>query len=178
MILKFADIKDPVLRANAKRVAKVDKKIKQLIADMKETLLVQDDPEGIGLAAPQVGKSLALFIVNYEKLKRVVINPKILNIAKQPSAAKKISKSGKTLEGCLSLPHFYGPIKRANEITIEYQNENGDKVQEKFKGFPAHIIQHEIDHLNGTLFVDHILEQEAPLYKFDGEDFEEVEILP
>lgn len=174
MVLKFADIKDPVLREKAKAVGKIDKKIKQLIGDMKETLVAQNDPEGIGLAAPQLGKSLAIFIVSFEGLERVVINPKVVSIGK----VKESKKREKTLEGCLSLPHYYGPIKRPDEITIEYTNELGERKTEKFEGFPAHIIQHELDHLNGTLFIDHILEQNSPLYQFDGEDFEEVELVP
>lgn len=174
MILKFADIKDPVLRQKAKPIASIDKKIIQLITDMKETLVAQNDPEGIGLAAPQVGKSLALFIVSFESLERVVINPKVISIGK----VKETKQKNNTLEGCLSLPHYYGPIKRPDEITISYMNEKGEKVEEKFEGFPAHIIQHEVDHLNGTLFIDHILSQNSPLYQFDGEDFEEVELIP
>ncbi len=176
MVLKFIDIKDPILRQKAKRVETVDKKIKALIADMNETLKAANDPEGIGLAAPQIGKSIQLFIVNFENIERVVINPKVLSIGKNSTAAKLSTKQGKTLEGCLSLPHYYGPIKRPNEINIEYTNASGEKKQEKFTGFPAHIIQHELDHLNGRLFVDHILEQNAPLYLFDGDDFEEVEL--
>lgn len=172
MILKFVDIKDPILRQKAKPVISIDKKVKGLIADMKETLAAADDPEGIGLAAPQVGKSLQLFIVNFENIKRVVVNPKVISVGK----IKKTKSRGKTLEGCLSLPHYYGPIKRPDEITIEYTNEEGERRREKFTGFPAHIIQHEIDHLNGTLFVDHILSQSAPLYLFDGDEFEEVEL--
>lgn len=173
MILKFSDIKDPVLRQKAKTITKVDKKITMLIADMEETLVAANDPEGIGLAAPQVGKSVALFIVNFEGTKRVVINPKVLFI----SEVKKTKRKEKTLEGCLSLPHYYGPIRRPEKITISYQDETGAKKQETFEGFLAHIIEHEIDHLNGTLFIDHILAQNAPLYKFDGDEFEEVELI-
>jgi peptide deformylase len=176
MILKFVDIKDPILRQKAHPVSMVDKKIKQLITDMKETLAQAADPEGIGLAAPQVGKSLRIFIVSFENIERVVINPKVLSVGKRPVPVKATASRGKTLEGCLSLPHYYGPIRRPDEATIEYTTEEGKKKTEKFRGFPAHIIQHEIDHLNGKLFIDHILSQNAPLYLFDGEEFEEVEL--
>jgi len=172
MILQFEDIKSPVLRAKAKRVEKVDKKVRKLIVDMWETLHVQKDPEGIGLAAPQIGKSLQIFLLEFEKLKRTIINPTVVNIGKM----QKKKRKEKTLEGCLSLPHYYGPIRRPDEVTIEYTNETGEKKQEKFEGFPAHIVQHEIDHLNGMLFIDHILSQNAPLYLFDGDEFEEVEL--
>lgn len=172
MILQFEDIKSPILRAKAKRIDKIDKKITKLIADMGETLRVQKDPEGIGLAAPQIGKSLQIFLVEFEKLKRVIINPVVISVGK----INKKKRKEKTLEGCLSLPHYYGPIRRPDEVTIKYMNEIGELKQEKFEGFPAHIIQHELDHLNGALFIDHILEQNAPLYLFDGDEFEEVEL--
>lgn len=175
MILNLVDIKDPILRKEAKPVKKLDKKVKKLIADMQETLVSQNDPEGIGLAAPQVGKSLQLFLVNFEGLERVVINPKILEIKKVKKTKKP--KKENLLEGCLSLPHYYGPIKRPNFVTIEYMNKTGERITETFKGFPAQIIQHEIDHLHGKLFIDHILEQDSPLYKFDGEEWEEVELV-
>lgn len=175
MVLKLVDIKSPTLRQKAKLIPKLDKKVVQLIADMKETLVAQDDPEGIGLAAPQVGKSLQLFIVSFEGLQRVIINPKVLSVGKIKKTKSK--KKDKTLEGCLSLPHYYGPIKRPDSITIKYMNELGQTKEEKFVGFPAHIIQHEIDHLKGKLFIDHILEQDAPLYKIHDEEWEEVELI-
>lgn len=173
MILKFIDIKDPILRLKAKPVGIIDKKITDLIADMKETLNAADDPEGIGLAAPQVGKSIQLFIINYDGTERVVINPKVLSVEKINSKKKKKEKA---LEGCLSLPHYYGPIQRPEKITISFMDESGNQKEEKFEGFLAHIVGHEMDHLNGVLFIDHILSQEAPLYLFDGDEFEEVEL--
>ena len=176
MIRKIVDVKSPILREKAKPVEKVDKKITQLINDMKETLRIQSDPEGIGLAAPQVGKSIQLFIVNYEGLERVIINPKIISTIRSKKTVKKTHKK-RVLEGCLSLPHYYGPITRAHSITISYLDENGNKKKETFSEFQAQIIQHEIDHLNGVLFIDHILQQKSPLYKFTGEEWEEVELI-
>jgi len=80
MILKLVDIKNPILRQKAKKVEIVDKKILKIIEDMKDTLLASKEPERIGLAAPQVGKSLQIFLINFEGLKRVVINPKVISI--------------------------------------------------------------------------------------------------
>lgn len=175
MILKLVDIKAPVLRQKAKLVKSIDKKIKVLIEDMKETLSAQNDPEGVGLAAPQVGKSLQIFVIDHNKTKEVVINPKVINISESKFSKKEANN---LLEGCLSLPHYYGPLKRANEITIEYRNEEFKTQTKTYKKFLAQIIQHEIDHLEGTLFIDRILEQNAPLYKFTGSDeWEEVELV-
>lgn len=182
MVRKIVDVKSPILRQKAKPVNKIDKKIRDLVADMEETLKAQLDPEGVGLAAPQVGKSLRLFVVDYKvpgrpgkNLKRVVINPLILETAK---VVKKTGtkKSKKILEGCLSLPYFYGPIKRTHKVKLQYQDLEGKQKTEEFEGFNAQIIMHEMDHLNGVLFIDRILEQKAPLYKFEGDDWEEVEL--
>jgi peptide deformylase len=177
MKLKIVDIKNPLLRRKAKAVKKIDKKVIRLIEDMKETLVVQEDPEGVGLAAPQVGKSMRIFVMHCleEGLDRkVVINPKAISIKKKIS--KKTKKKEKLLEGCLSIPHYYGPVGRKNEITIKYTSEDGKELTETFKGFAAHIVQHEIDHLNGVIFIDHILEQKKPLYWIKDDEYEEVEI--
>lgn len=185
MVRKIVDVKSPILRQKAKPVNKIDKKIRELVADIEETLKTQLDPEGVGLAAPQVGKSLRLFVVDYKvpgrpgkNLKRVVINPLILETAKvvkKPHSAKA-PRGKKILEGCLSLPHFYGPIKRTHKVKLQYQGLDGKQRTEEFEGFNAQIIMHEMDHLNGVLFIDRILEQKAPLYKFEGDDWEEVEL--
>jgi peptide deformylase len=181
MILRVVDVKNPVLRQKAKLVTKIDKKVLALIKDMLETLANQKDPEGVGLAAPQIGKSLQIFVINYRNLKRIIINPIVLETSKTTKTnkekVKKSKKNDEILEGCLSLPHYYGPIKRAEKIKIKFLDEKGNTQIEEFTNFNAQIIQHEIDHLNGTLFVDRILEQKSPLYKFDGDDWEEVEII-
>jgi len=175
--MKLVDIKHKSLRKKSKKVAKIDKKTKELINDMKQTLLSQSDPEGVGLAAPQVGKNLQIFLMHYpeEGIElKAVINPKVITVSKQKIKATK-SKNN-VLEGCLSLPYYYGPVERAKTITINYLNEDGESVTEKFEGFAAQIIQHEMDHLNGRLFVDHIFENKSPLYYIRGDEWEEVEL--
>lgn len=174
MILKIVGSKDPVLRQIAKPVETVDKKITTLIADMVETLEAQIEPEGVGLAAPQVGKSLRIFVVNYQRLKRVVINPKVVSIGDIAKPSKKAKND--LLEGCLSLAHYYAPITRPATITISYTDVEGNTQEETFKDFDAQIIQHELDHLNGKLFIDKVLGEKLPLYKFDGKEWEEVSL--
>ena len=176
MIQKILQSKDPVLRQKAKKVEKIDKKILKLVQDLKDTLKVQKEPEGVGLAAPQIGRSLRIFVADYKGFQRVVINPEILEISKNKTMDKKKAKK-EILEGCLSLPYYYGPLKRAEKITVKYLNEKGEEITEEFVGFDAQIILHEIDHLNGILFVDHILEEKKPLYKVEGDEWEEVELV-
>jgi peptide deformylase len=177
MIRKILQSGDPILRAKSKPVEHVDRKILKLIQDLKDTLAVQKDPEGVGLAAPQIGKNLQVFVCNYKTFNRVVINPKILTITKMSKAEKSKRSKREILEGCLSLPYYYGPLKRAKSVKVEYLNENGEKITEEFENFDAQIILHEIDHLNGVLFIDHLLKEKKPLYKVEDDEWEEVELI-
>jgi peptide deformylase len=178
MIRRILSSKDPILRQKSKPVAKVDKKILSLVKDLKDTLGVQKDPEGVGLAAPQIGKNLRVFVANYKGFDRVVINPEIIKIDKSRTKTPKTKTSKKEiLEGCLSLPYYYGPLKRAPKIIVKYLNEQGKEITETFEGFNAQIILHEIDHLEGILFVDHLLKEKKPLYKVQDDEWEEVELI-
>ena len=165
------------LRKPSKPVGFANKKIADLIADMEETLSVQKDPEGVGLAAPQIGKNLRLFIMKPTKKSPIttVINPEIVSLSKEKEVFVK--RKG-VMEGCLSLPHYYGPLTRNKSVTINYQvlaAQNGSySLQAKsgtFTDFEAQVVLHEIDHLNGVLFVDRLLEANKPLYELtkDGE---------
>jgi peptide deformylase len=147
---------------------------------MEESLDFATDPIGVGLAAPQVGKSLAIFIIKpTEKSKaQVFINPKITKIEEPTGKAKGKTKK---LEGCLSLHNIWGEVERAKAVWLEYLDETGKPHHKKFTGFIATIIQHEVDHLNGILFPKRVLEQKGTLYESKknnkGEDiFEELTI--
>jgi len=177
MVRKILQSGNNTLRIKSKPVLCVDKKIKDLIRDLKDTLAIQKDPEGVGLAAPQIGKNLQVFVCNYKNFSRVVINPKILSISAMSQKEKEKRSKREILEGCLSLPYYYGPLKRAPKAKVEYLNENGEKITEEFKGFDAQIILHEIDHLEGILFIDHLLKEKKPLYKVENDEWEEVELI-
>lgn len=185
MVQKIVQSGNPTLRRLSKPVEKIDKKVQKLIQDLKDTLSVQKDPEGVGLAAPQIGINLRVFAIDFKNLKRIVINPEIisrawpsgLEIKKVKLPIKEKQKKNEILEGCLSLPHYYGPLKRDGYVKLKYLDENGEEIIEEFKDFNAQIILHEIDHLNGFLFIDRLLEQKKKLYKLDESDeWEEVEI--
>lgn len=157
---------DAVLSATAKPVKKIDSDIHDLIKQMTETLVNTKDPEGVGLAAPQVGKSLQLFIVKPDKSApvKVFINPKIslLKPIKKPRNKKTDQQK---LEGCLSLKDIWGIVYRSPKIQISYLDETGVNREEIFTGFFATILQHEYDHLQGILFPKRVLEQKNKLYK-------------
>ena len=180
-MLQIVTAPNPVLSAKAKPVVKVDKAILNLVAEMEEALDEATDPIGVGLAAPQVGKSLDLFVTKPTAKSRmfVFINPKIT--AKKSAPAEKENKKTFKLEGCLSLVNIWGEVERSPEITAEYLDETGKMHKRQFRGFLATIIQHEVDHLNGILFPKRVLEQRGALYHSSknskGEDeFEELKI--
>jgi peptide deformylase len=186
-MLKIIQAPNPVLAQIAKPVNKIDKSLRHLIKEMAETLDAARDPEGVGLAAPQIGKSLQLFIVRQTPHSEllVFINPKIEEIIddkqEQKQEEKKEEKRGVQLEGCLSLYNIWGVVKRHTSIVLSYQDEHGEKHKKTFEGFLATIIQHECDHLSGVLFPKRVLEQNNPLYKSSrnekGEQiFDELEI--
>lgn len=197
-MLRIVQAPDQVLSETAKPVEKIDKAVKKLLKEMEEALISQTDPEGVGLAAPQVGKSVQLFIVKQDPDAQLLtfINPTIESTFEKPTEkaldvkqsqktvkAKKKTKidKGVQLEGCLSLKDIWGVVKRPYGIVLSYQDETGAKHQKKFDGFLATIIQHEVDHLNGILFPKRVLEQKNSLYHSvknkNGEtEFEEIEI--
>ena len=177
MIRKILLSSDPILRKKSKPVVKIDKKIRDLIKDLRDTLSTQKDPEGVGLAAPQIGKNVRIFLAKYKNFERIVINPEIVKIEKSTKSKSKLKGNKEILEGCLSLPYYYGPLKRAPKVTIKYMNEQGKNVTETFEGFPAQIVMQEIDHLEGILFVDHLISEGKPLYKVDGDEWEEVRLI-
>lgn len=136
---------NPVLRRKAEEVKKITPNIKELILDMIETM--QANGNGIGLAAPQVGRSLRVIVAKPDPDGKAValVNPLI---------RKKSFRKETAEEGCLSLPGVYLPVKRARKITVEGLNLKGEKVSLEAEGLWARIIQHEIEHLDGILITD------------------------
>ncbi len=177
MVQKITQSGNPILRKVSKPVRSIDRKVLNLIQDLKDTLEVQKDPEGVGLAAPQIGINLRVFAISFKSLERIVINPEVLEIKNSSPVTRNRKTESEILEGCLSLPHYYGPLTRENYIKLKYLDETGKEIVEEFKDFNAQIVLHEIDHLNGFMFVDRLLEQKKKLYKLDSSDeWEEVEI--
>ena len=135
------------LRQPCEPITTITDELVKLLEDMYETMVAHD---GIGIAAPQVGKAIQVAIVELDGDERFeMINPVILE------------KKGSSIdvEGCLSIPHIYGTVERAEEITIRYYDREGDEMEVEAYGYLARAMQHEIDHLNGILFTDHMIQQ-------------------
>ncbi len=146
-ILPIRKYPDPVLREPAKPVTVIDAKLRQLAADMIETM---EDANGVGLAAPQVGVGLRMVVVDFDIENhdpRVLINPVIV---------KRCGKKELGDEGCLSFPGMRSQVKRYPGVVCEAQNLDGEVVEYQGEGLTARAIQHEIDHLDGMLFVDKV----------------------
>jgi len=147
---------NPVLRKKARSVATIDAKIRRLVADMFETLA---QAEGVGLAAPQIGTSLRICVLKPpEGEPFVLINPDIV---------KRIGEREVT-EGCLSIPGYQGKIKRAVEVTVKGVGIDGKPIRMKARELLAQALEHEIEHLAGVLYTDH-LETPNKLYKIEPE---------
>jgi peptide deformylase len=135
---------DPVLRRKAKRVSHVDESLNRLIDNMIETMY---QASGAGLAAPQVGVSLKIAVIGLpDEDVIVLVNPEL------------VKKSGErvVIEGCLSVPGYRGEIKRAEKVTVKALDRNGKAFRIKAEELLAEVLEHEIDHLNGVLYLDHL----------------------
>lgn len=164
-MLSIVQAPNEVLSQKAKEIKKIDQSVLALIDEMKDTLEHATDPEGVGLAAPQVGKSLQLFIIkqSISAPVQVFINP-ILTIPEETTLQKK-KKGPVKLEGCLSLYNVWGVVRRYPSVILTFLDEHGKSHTKKFTGFFATIVQHECDHLQGVLFPKRVLEQNEQLYK-------------
>lgn len=146
-VLEIVKIGDPILRQKASPVTKITKKTTKLIQDMIETMYAAD---GAGLAAPQVGVSLQIVVIDVGEGPIALINPKIIE-----SEGEIID-----VEGCLSIPGKKAYVKRAAQVTVVALNEKGKTIRIVGEDYLARALQHEIDHLNGILYVDLIDEDD------------------
>jgi peptide deformylase len=156
-ILPLRFVPDPVLRQKARRIPGLDARVDRLIDEMLETLPAVS---GVGLAAPQVGVSLRLAVIEIPDEEPIVlVNPEIV----------KRSGQRPVEEGCLSVPGFRGDIKRAVTVTAKARDRHGKEFRLKATDLLAQALEHEIDHLNGVLYIDH-LESPDDLYRIDVQE--------
>ena len=154
MILPNYVYSQPVLREEAKDIDKNYPNLKELITNMHETM---DRADGVGLAAPQVGLPIRVVVVNLDVLsddmpefkgfRRAYINPHILETGEEEVSME---------EGCLSLPGIHESVKRPTKIHVKYLDEEMNEHDEWVEGYLARVMQHEFDHLDGTMFIDHL----------------------
>ncbi|KKS95402.1 MAG: methionyl-tRNA formyltransferase, methionyl-tRNA formyltransferase [Candidatus Gottesmanbacteria bacterium GW2011_GWA2_43_14] len=177
-------VPNEVLTSAAKSVPAIDKKILETVELMKKNLVEKDNPKGVGLAAPQIGIGLRIFITrpSDESAIDVFINPEILEKSEELAEIERTGKSKglkkeKKLEGCLSIPNVWGYLKRSKKVKMKYQDIEGKEQTREFSGFMATIVQHETDHLNGILFTQRVLEQKQKLYRIEETDKDEERLV-
>lgn len=144
-ILNIREVGDPVLRTSAKPIEEITTTTKELITNMVETMYEAD---GVGLAAPQVGVSKRIIVGDTGNDSFKLINPEI---------TEKSERTYIDEEGCLSIPGETGQVERSFAVTVEGLNPDGEEVTIEAEGLLARVLQHEIDHLDGTLFTDKTL---------------------
>lgn len=165
MIRKIVTIPNKILRMKSKRIGFVDDYIRDLANDMIQTTLDWDhDSEfGAALAAIQIGEPLKLTVVRNDfddaksKEFTTLVNPEIV---------KSSNENVSDVEGCLSVPGVYGRVSRPLKIKVKAQDINGDPIRLTLEGFPARVLQHEIDHMNGIIFLDHVKDS-SQLFNID-----------
>jgi peptide deformylase len=164
---------DPILREKAKRVKSFDANLRKLVADMFETM---HSNTGVGLAAPQIGQSIRVLVAEYvpdpkedeRGFKVALVNPEIIKASEEMEEG---------VEGCLSIPGWIGDVPRHISITVKGQTPEGKEIRIKSDHYYARVLQHEIDHLNGVLFTDRVVNIKT-LRKISPEtDEEEVRLL-
>ncbi len=154
MILPIYAYGQPVLKKKAEPIDPAYPELKELVANMWETM---EASNGVGLAAPQIGKSLRLFIIDSSKMMEE--GEEDQGIKKTFINAEKVEEGGSNWEyeeGCLSIPEVYGDVKRPEQIRLRYQDEEFNTYEEVFTGVTARVIQHEYDHIEGKLFIDYL----------------------
>jgi peptide deformylase len=143
-VLKIRINPDPVLRKKARKVAAIDDSVKKLIDDMVETM---QESSGVGLAANQVGVLLRVVVIQIpEEEPQVFVNPEVVEVM-----GERI-----VLEGCLSVPGYQAEICRAVSVKVKARDRNGKLIRKKASDLLAQALQHEIDHLNGVLYIDYL----------------------
>ena len=140
-VLPILKVGNPILKNQSTPIQKIDKNIRKLIQDMFDTMA---EAEGVGLAAPQVGENVRLIVLNMGEGPFEIINPVIID-----EVGEQVS-----VEGCLSVPGFYSDVTRFMQVTVGGINSKGKKVKVTGEGLLARALQHEIDHLDGVLYLD------------------------
>lgn len=151
----------PILRQRAKKVRRVDASTRRLVEDLIDT--IRATPNGAGLAAPQIGVPLRAIVTLVNEQMHVVLNPEIVEQSGDEIEAE---------EGCLSIPGLYGPVTRREQVTVRGLSRTGKPMKIKSEGWEARVFQHEVDHLNGILFIDRV-EDKSKLHRVESQEEEE-----
>ena len=163
MILKLIKYPNPLLSERSKKISLIDASIRKLAADMAETMKSYgtEEESGVAIAAVQVGIPIRMTVIRDDDEKEgyfTLINPEVVKGSKQEIL---------DIEGCMSVPQKYGKVSRAEKVKVKGLNLKGKKIEVKAEGLMARILQHEIDHMNGDLFLNHV--EPGEMYRLTDE---------
>lgn len=185
-MLNILNVPDKTLRQKSSPIKKIDSKTIDFIDQLSNTLINKTNPPGVGLSAVQVGHPISVFVTYLPKDRSlpankwdksnlqltIYINPQIVKTSRKTTLGG--SKNRPSIEGCLSIPHLWGPVYRHDWVELRYQTLDPDNklidTSERFKSFSARVIQHEYDHLQGILFTDHNQRDNLPLYMEENKE--------
>ncbi|MBI4040108.1 peptide deformylase [Candidatus Daviesbacteria bacterium] len=173
-MLKVVSAPDEKLRIKTKPVKRVTPALLKIAQEMVKLTKTYTEPEGVGLASTQVGRNEAMFVAKIDNGKvqtkskesqkwnfEVFFNPKIISYG---------PKTKTFFEGCLSIPNYFGETIRPTIIKVSYIDKSGQEIKKTLRGLPAWVFQHEVEHLDGKLFVDKVLSQKGRMFKVAGKD--------
>lgn len=166
--MKIITVPHPTLRKKAQPIKTVDKRLIRLVDELQATLSATRNPQGVGLAAPQIDKLERMFAASLPEIggMNVYINPVVTAHSKELTFGP--DEKDPYLEGCLSIPFIYGPVPRFEWIELEFaviEDEQLVTYGQRFGDFAARVMQHELDHLDGILFTDYSLQYDLPIYQ-------------
>ena len=159
-VLEILHYPDPRLKQISEPVEKFDDELKQFIVDLEETM--RAGPGGVGIAAPQVGRLQRIAIVDVSEKPKTPNHGKLILINPEITDWQGMKKGR---EGCMSVPDFTGNVIRAEKVKIKFQDVNGDWIEHDMEGFEARAVQHEMDHLDGLLFLDRLVSRRSDLFR-------------
>lgn len=152
---------DPILRQKSKKIHRMDDAARRLVQDLADT--VKATPNGAGLSAPQIGVPLRAIVTYVDEKLKILVNPEVVEESDDVEEA---------MEGCLSIPSWYGPVERSTRVTVRGLSKSGKPAKFKAEGLEARCFLHEIDHLNGVLFLDRLTDRNR-LHKVESDEEEE-----
>lgn len=159
MKLKIITIPNPILKEKSKKISRIDNSVKKLAADMEDTIKGYGDAKesGVALAAIQVGVPIRMTVVKKDKEYLTLVNPEIVKYSKEEV---------EDIEGCMSVPRKYGKVRRYQAVKVKALGLDGKKIEIKAEDFLARVLQHEIDHMDGILFIEKIIDNN--IYTLDS----------
>lgn len=175
-VRKIITVPNQNLRQRSKPVKKISSKIQKLVQDLTDTAKSQKEPEGVGLSAIQIDVPQRVFVILLDNEFVAFINPEITHRSRQ-KFSQVLADKDRFMEGCLSIPGYFALVDRPFRVKLKWQNIKGKWQEKQFEGKQSAYVQHELDHLNGIIFVDRALKQGNRIFQLQKDKNGEEELV-